>query len=59
MKSTSLKPVMVWFHGGGFTQGSGDEDLYGPERILTEDVVLVTVNYRIWILGVFPNFRLF
>ncbi|MEV0411192.1 carboxylesterase family protein [Streptomyces sp. NPDC050448] len=26
------RPVMVWFHGGGFVNGAGD--LYRPERLL-------------------------
>ena len=31
--------------------GSGNEDLYGPEFLITEDVVLVTINYRLGLLG--------
>lgn len=46
-------PVMVWIHGGGFRQGSGSTDLYGPEYLLTEEVVVVTFNYRLGILGFF------
>jgi para-nitrobenzyl esterase len=46
------RPVMVWIHGGGFTTGGACQDLYagGP---LTErgDVVLVTINYRLGLLG--------
>jgi carboxylesterase type B len=48
--NNKLKPVMVWIHGGGFSSGSGNSDTYGPEFLLTEDIVLVTINYR---LGVF------
>jgi carboxylesterase type B len=48
-----LKPVMVWFHGGGFVQGSGSSDIYGPEYLVAEDVILVTLNYR---LGPFGNY---
>ena len=47
-----LLPVMVWFHGGGFTSGESNEALWGPGYLLDKDVVLVTVNYR---LGKFPN----
>lgn len=47
---------MVWIHGGAFTHGSGNTDLYGPEFLLTEDIVLVTINYRVGILG-FLNFE--
>lgn len=42
---------MVFFHGGGFMCGSGARFLYGPEHILDEDVILVTVNYRLGPLG--------
>ena len=42
-----LLPVMVWFHGGGFTSGESNEALWGPGYLLDKDVVLVTVNYRL------------
>ena len=43
------KAVMVYIHGGGFTQGSGDE--YDPTPLLEEDVIVVTINYRLGGLG--------
>ncbi|CAH1365806.1 unnamed protein product [Tenebrio molitor] len=49
--NNTLKPVMVWIHGGGFRNGSGNADTYGPEFLLTEDIVLVTINYRLGIFG--------
>lgn len=52
--STSIidrRPVMVWIHGGSFTGGSGDDGLYGPDHLITEDVVIVTINYRVGVLG--------
>lgn len=44
---------MVWIHGGGFIDGSGngETDLYGPNYILDREVVLVTINYRLGVLG--------
>lgn len=42
---------MVWFHGGAFMAGSGNSDIYGPDYLIEEDVVLVTVNYRLEVLG--------
>ncbi|XP_045769192.1 acetylcholinesterase-like isoform X3 [Maniola jurtina] len=42
-------PVMVWIHGGGFMIGGGDND--GPQFLLRKDVILVTINYRLEILG--------
>ncbi|XP_044729693.1 esterase FE4-like [Chrysoperla carnea] len=44
---TKLKAVMFWIHGGGFWSGSGDTDFHSPDFLLTEDVVLVTINYRL------------
>lgn len=42
-------PVMVFFHGGGFICGAGKWN--GPDHFLDDDVVLVTVNYRLGPLG--------
>ncbi|KAJ8881417.1 hypothetical protein PR048_017898 [Dryococelus australis] len=47
----NLKPVMVCFHGGGFMLGSGNTDLHGPDFLVAEDVLLVTLNYRLGALG--------
>lgn len=44
-------PVMVWIHGGGFTSGSGSSELHGPDYLMEQDVVLVTINYRLGVLG--------
>ena len=41
--------MIVWIHGGSFYYGSGAE--YGPSYLLDEKVVLVTLNYRLGILG--------
>ncbi|KAJ3645076.1 hypothetical protein Zmor_022763 [Zophobas morio] len=46
-----LRPVLFWVHGGAFYMGSGNEDLYGPDFLITEDVVVVTINYRLGVLG--------
>lgn len=42
---------MFWIHGGGFYAGSGNSDTYGPEFLIERDVVLVTINYRVGVLG--------
>ena len=44
-------PVMVWFHGGGFTAGSGALPIYHGDRLARRGVVVVTVNYRLGPLG--------
>lgn len=46
------RPVMVWFHGGGFDQGTGGSIGYdGAGLALRHDVVTVTVNHRLNALG--------
>ncbi|MFC5724300.1 carboxylesterase/lipase family protein [Streptomyces gamaensis] len=48
------RPVMVWVHGGGFTSGSGSD--YAAEQLAVQgDVVVVTVNYRLGMLGFFGH----
>lgn len=42
---------MVWLHGGAFKTGSGNFPVTGPEYIIEEDVILVTINYRLGALG--------
>jgi para-nitrobenzyl esterase len=42
-------PVMVFIHGGFFTVGQSD--LYIPSRLVADDVVVVTFNYRLGFLG--------
>jgi para-nitrobenzyl esterase len=46
------RPVMVWFHGGGFWSGSGDWLLYdGANLARSQDVVVVTVTHRLNAFG--------
>ncbi|MBB5118267.1 carboxylesterase [Streptomyces eurocidicus] len=48
------RPVMVWVHGGGFQFGSGSP--YRAERLAVQgDTVVVTVNYRLGVLGFFGH----
>ena len=47
--STDLKPVMFWIHGGGLNTGSGN--MYNPSPLIKEDVIVVTINYRLAYLG--------
>lgn len=43
--------VMVWIHGGDYILGSGDRNIYGPDFLVDEHVVVVTFNYRLGVLG--------
>ncbi|XP_023935687.2 esterase FE4-like [Bicyclus anynana] len=51
LKPTKPIPVMFWIHGGGLINGSGNDDLYGPEFLIRQNVILVTINYRLEVLG--------
>ena len=42
---------MIWIHGGGFTQGSGNQGLGGGDSLAKKGVVLVSINYRLGALG--------
>jgi len=44
-------PVMVWIHGGAYMSGTGNTELYGPEHFMDKDVILVSINYRLSVLG--------
>jgi para-nitrobenzyl esterase len=43
-------PVMVWMHGGGFINGSGNA-FFGGLLAQTAGAIIVTVNYRLGPLG--------
>lgn len=44
-------PVMVWIHGGSFTTGAGSQPMYEGKNLARQDVVVVTINYRLGPLG--------
>jgi len=51
-KKSGVFPVMFWIHGGGFMGGSGSFGFYdGAHLASRNDVVVVTINYRLGALG--------
>ncbi|XP_049958539.1 acetylcholinesterase-like [Schistocerca serialis cubense] len=44
-------PVMFYIYGGAFKTGSGSDQEYGPDFLVSYSVILVTVNYRLGQLG--------
>ncbi len=51
-KNSGKRPVMVWFHGGGFAAGSGGTTSYDGRNLCEKhDVVLVTITHRLNIFG--------
>jgi para-nitrobenzyl esterase len=53
LSASSKKPVMIWLHGGGFTNGSSMESYAYDGKNLSEygDVVVVSLNHRLNIIG--------
>ncbi|XP_046988682.1 esterase FE4-like [Schistocerca americana] len=49
LQKEELKPVMVWIHGGCFTSGYGQGAT--PNYYVDQDVILVSINYRLGLLG--------
>lgn len=46
------RPVMVWIHGGAFVNGTGAVPWYdGSAFVRHGNVVIVTINYRLGVLG--------
>jgi para-nitrobenzyl esterase len=50
-KPATAKPVMVWFHGGGFIGGDGLEGTPLQRLAARGDVVVVSMQYRVGALG--------
>jgi para-nitrobenzyl esterase len=52
VKDGHKRPVMVYSHGGGYTTGSGgSKDIDGSHLAATYDVVVVSTNHRLGLLG--------
>ncbi|XP_049298366.1 uncharacterized protein LOC125771618 [Anopheles funestus] len=50
-KGVPRVPVMVYIHGGGFMSGSGSGFFCNPEYFIQQDVLVVTINYRLGPFG--------
>ncbi|KAJ4480140.1 alpha/beta-hydrolase [Lentinula aciculospora] len=50
-------PVLVWIHGGAYTDGAASEAQYDPTRIITRSIavnkpiIFVSINYRVNTFG--------
>jgi para-nitrobenzyl esterase len=51
----NLAPVMFWIHGGSNVIGSGGESTYDGSALARKGVVVVTINYRLGVLGFFAH----
>jgi para-nitrobenzyl esterase len=48
-------PVMVWLHGGSNRVGSGTEPAYDGLSLASRGVIVVTINYRLGVMGFFAH----
>lgn len=48
-------PVMVWIHGGDHQDGSSGEIFYDSNALAHRGVVVVTINYRLGLMGYFAH----
>lgn len=49
------RAIMVWLHGGSFSMGTGAAPVFDGTAVCTaHDVVVVTLNYRLGLLGFLP-----
>lgn len=53
--ATAKLPVIVYIHGGSFTEGSGAVPITDGTRLAKTGLVIVTINYRLGIFGFFAH----
>ena len=44
-------PVLVWIHGGGFVNGTGNSTWYDGSKLAQRGCVVVVINYRLGVFG--------
>jgi len=52
------RPVLVWFHGGGFSTGAAWDPVFDGEAFASAGAILVTAGVRVGVMGYFclPEF---
>lgn len=55
LDSGAKLPVMVWIHGGDHQDGAGSEPFYDSNALPERGVVVVTINYRLGLMGYFAH----
>ncbi|EFN73843.1 Esterase FE4 [Camponotus floridanus] len=48
-------PVLVFVHSGAYYEGSSNSKELSPDYLMDQDIILVTVNYRLNIFGFFST----
>lgn len=44
-------PIFVWIHGGALVSGASSFDMYNGSRLAKQGVIVVSINYRLGVLG--------
>lgn len=52
---TEKRAVMVWVYGGGFVSGGTNVPIYDGEALAKKGIILVSIPYRVGILGFFAH----
>jgi para-nitrobenzyl esterase len=52
---TTPRPVMVWIHGGSNVTGGASQSIYDGTHLAERGVVVVSLNYRLGVLGFFAH----
>jgi para-nitrobenzyl esterase len=50
-KAARNAPVMVWIHGGALSNGYSSESMYDGAALARQGIVVVSINYRLGVLG--------
>lgn len=55
IKTREPKAVLLWIHGGGFVEGAASPAMYNGEQLARMGIVVVSINYRLGIMGFFAH----
>jgi len=50
-RNAAKAPVFLWVHGGALSGGSSRETLYDGRKLASRGVIVVSINYRLGVLG--------
>lgn len=48
-------PVLVWIYGGGWVEGGTSPSIYSGAKLAAQDVIVVSLNYRVGRFGFFGH----
>lgn len=51
VNNTKKLPVLIFIHGGSFVKGTADDINHGPDFLVEQEIILITISYRLGVLG--------